>query len=178
VEGIEPFVKAMQIPAEKAPEVFFAWKAVCYYQVRFGELLGQLKTLFQWVGHNQLCFPVDFVRLTPEEQHRIKDRRQMLREKMREGYVAANQVINEYEHSYNEFVNNDKPQKFMSFLENSENSYLGLAAHVSIATHSVNLWKWYVEQYGPEMRHVQFIELFDGLTSLYGVERQGALQMA
>ena len=34
VEGIEPFIKAMQIEPEKAPEVFFAWKAVCYFQVR------------------------------------------------------------------------------------------------------------------------------------------------
>ncbi len=178
VEGIEPFVKAMQIPPEKAPEVFFAWKAVCYYQVRFSELLDQLKTMFQWVGHNQLCFPLDFVSLSPEEQQQIKARREVLREKMREGYIAANQVIAEYERSYNQFVHEDRPQMFMSFLGNSENSYLGLAAHVSIATHSVNLWKWYVEQYGAEMRHVQFIELFDGLKSLYGVEQLAAKQTA
>jgi hypothetical protein len=178
VEGIEPFVKAMQIAPEKAPEVFFAWKAVCYYQVRFDEILDPLKTMFQWVGHNQLCFPVDFVSLSPEEVRRIKTRRELLREKMREGYIAANQVISEYEHSYNQFVLEDKPQMFMSFLGNSENSYLGLAAHVSVATHCVNMWKWYVEQYGPEMRHVQFIELFDGLTSLYGVEQGGARKLA
>ena len=29
VQGIEPFIKAMQIEPERAPEVFFAWKAVC-----------------------------------------------------------------------------------------------------------------------------------------------------
>ena len=178
VEGIEPFIKAMQIPPEKAPEVFFAWKAVCYYQVRFGEILDELKTLFQWVGHNQLCFPIDFISLPPEEQQRIKARRELLREKMREGYIAANQVINEYEHSYNQFVVEDKPRMFMSFLGNAENSYRGLAAHVSVATHCVNMWKWYVEQHGAEMRHVQFIELFDGLTSLYGVEQPGAPRMA
>ncbi|MDD9918659.1 MAG: hypothetical protein OXT01_28760, partial [Rhodospirillaceae bacterium] len=37
IDGIEPFIKAMQIDAERAPEIFFAWKAVCYYQVRYGE---------------------------------------------------------------------------------------------------------------------------------------------
>ncbi len=178
VDGIEPFIKAMQIPPEKAPEVFFAWKAVCYYQVRFNDLLDQLKTLFQWVGHNQLCFPLDFVSLSADEQRQIKVRREALREKMRESFIAANKVIAEYEHSYNQFVDEDHPQMFMNFLGNSENSYLGLAAHVSIATHSVNLWKWYVEQYGAKMRYVQFIELFDGLTSLYGVEQRGALQTA
>lgn len=174
VNGIEPFIKAMQIEPERAPEVFFAWKAVCYYQVRFSEMLEALKTLFQWVGHNQLCFPVDFVSVPKEELTQIREKREILRKKMREGYVNAHKVLNEYEHSYNQFVVNDLPQTFMSFLENAENSYLLLANHVSIATHSVNLWKWYVEQHGPELRHVQFKELFDGLTTLYAVEHTKA----
>jgi hypothetical protein len=178
VEGIEPFVKAMQIPPEKAPEVFFAWKAVCYYQVRFEELNEKLRTLFQWVGHNELCFPVDFVRLTEDELDRIRERRTQLRERMREGYVAAHRVIREYEQSYMKFVEDDKPQMFMNFLGNSENSYLSLAAHVSVATHSVNLWLWYVDQYGPQMRRAQFSELFDGLSMLYGVEMTKERQRA
>ena len=170
VEGIETFIKAMQIATEKAPEVFFAWKAVCYYEVRFDMLQEELRALFQWVGHNQLCYPVNHIILTPEKQHKIKGRRNSLRENMREGYISARQVIDEYERSYDHFVLEDKPQMFLSFLENAENSYLGLAARVSVATHSVNLWKWYVEQYGQVMVHDQFIELFDGLLMLYGVE--------
>lgn len=174
VQGIEPFVQAMQLAPERAPEIFFAWKAVCYYQVRFEELLEPMKVMFQWVGHNDLCFPVDFVTLSPDEQKRIREKRAQLRKKMREGYIKAMEVLNAYEHSYNEFVSNDRPQTFMSFLENAENSYLLLANHVSIANHSVNLWKWYVEQHGPEMRRVQFGELFEGLNMMYGVERSPA----
>lgn len=171
VQGIEPFIQAMQIKPERAPEIFFAWKAVCYYQVRFADLLEPLKIMFQWVGHNQLCFPVDFVSLSDQEQQQIVEKRGILRQRMREGYINANKVLSEYERSYDEFVDNDRPQTFMSFLENAENSYLLLADHVSIATHSVNLWKWYVEQYGPEMRQLQFSELFEGLNTLYGVEK-------
>ena len=177
IDGIEPFIKAMQIQPEKAPEVFFAWKAVCYYQVRFQEVQHKLKTLFQWAGHNQLCFPVDHIRLSPEEVAQIRAKRDVLRQKMREGYVSAHQVLGEYERSYNLFVDEDKPQKFMGFLESSENSYLSLASHVSIATHSVNLWKWYIEQFGPELRYAQFRELFDGLTSFYGVDKK-SMEMA
>ena len=136
VEGIEPFIKAMQIAPERAPEVFFAWKAVCYYEVRFDLLQEELKALFQWVGHNQLCYPVNHIVLTPEEQSKIKDRRNSLRENMRDGYIMARKVIDEYERSYDQFVLEDKPQMFLSFLENAENSYLGLAARVSGATHS------------------------------------------
>ncbi len=170
VQGIEPFIQAMQLEPERAPEIFFAWKAVCYYQVRFGDLLDALKTMFQWAGHNQLCFPLDHVTMSGEEIRAIEEKRAILRQKMRDGYINAHKVLSAYEHSYNEFVENDRPQTFMSFLENAENSYLLLANHVSIATHSVNLWKWYVEQYGPEMRRGQFSELFEGLVKLYGVE--------
>ncbi|NKB55820.1 MAG: hypothetical protein GKS00_05740 [Alphaproteobacteria bacterium] len=170
VNGIEPFIKAMQIEEERAPEVFFAWKAVCYYQVRFNDMLEALKTMFQWVGHSQLCFPADFVSVSKEELDQIREKRDILRNKMREGYINAHKVISEYEHSYNQFVDNDRPQTFMSFLENAENSYLLLANHVSIGTHSVNLWKWYVEQYGAELRYTQFKELFDGLNTLYSVD--------
>ena len=178
VNGIEPFIQAMQLEPERAPEIFFAWKAVCYYQVRFSGLLEALKTMFKWAGHNQLCFPVDHVSLSADEIRNIKEKRSQLRQKMRDGYVNAHKVLSQYEHSYNEFVENDRPQTFMSFLENAEDSYLLLANHVSVATHSVNLWKWYVEQYGGEMRKTQFFELFEGLTMLYGVETKQAASTA
>ncbi|MDD9915266.1 MAG: hypothetical protein OXT01_11455 [Rhodospirillaceae bacterium] len=58
----------------------------------------------------------------------------------------------------------------MSFLQNSDASYLSLASNVSVATHSINLWKWYVEHYGQSMPNENFSELFDGLNNLFGVE--------
>ena len=159
----------MQLQPEQAPDVFFAWKAVCYYQARFAELLKPLQTMFKWVGHDQLCFPADHPSLTNDEYENFQRKRNALREKMREGYISAHKVLNAYEHSYVEFVDNDRPQSFITFFEKSENSYLLLANHVSIATHSLNLWKWYVKQYSPEMVRKPFMELFEGLDTLYGV---------
>jgi hypothetical protein len=170
IDGIESFIKAMQIAPEMAPSVFFAWKAVCYYQVRFNELIGELKKVFQWVGSDETCFPIDPMRLLPEEQRKIRMRRAALRTKMRNGYIAANAVLNLYDKSYDTFVDEDKPQKFIDFLGNAEKSYLSLAAHVSVATHAVNLWNLYVKQHGARMRYEQFIELFEGMNMLYGVE--------
>ena len=125
--------------------------------------------MFKWVRHDQLCFPADHPSLTNDEYENIQRKRNALREKMREGYISAHKVLNAYEHSYVEFVDNDRPQSFITFFEKSENSYLLLANHVSIATHSLNLWKWYVKQYSPEMVRKPFMELFEGLNTLYGV---------
>ncbi len=176
IDGIEPFIKAMQIDAERAPEVFFAWKAVCYYQVRFAALSDGLKAFFQWVGDNTLCYPSDFPNMTPEDERRVKGLRDKLREKMRTGYVEANGVLKEYEESYNKFVHEDRPQAFMKFLQNSDASYLSLASSVSNAAHGINLWNWYVEHYGESMPKVQFMELFNGLTHLYDVKHIGEVK--
>jgi hypothetical protein len=170
IEGIEPFVKAMQLSPVRAPEIFFAWKAVCYYEVRLAEVLGDLKTLFQWVGNNNLCFPSDAIILSEQERTSITARRSALRVKLREGNAKAQKVIREYDYSYNQFIENDQPQKFMEFLDNSGNSYLNLAAHVSTATHGVNLWKRYMTRYGAELRSRQFLELLDGLTVLNNLD--------
>ncbi len=176
IEGIEPFIKAMQIEPDRAPEVFFAWKAVCYYQVRFAAITSDLKAYFQWVGDNGLCYPSDFPNLTPDEERRIKGLRDKLRDKMRMGYVEANTVLKEYEESYNKFVHDDRPQAFMEFLQNSDASYLSLASSVSNAAHGINLWKWYVDHFGASMPKQQFMELFDGLTHLYDVKHVGEVK--
>lgn len=172
VKGIEPFIKALQISPENAPDIFFAWKAVCYYQTRFKELQADLNEMFQWVGSNSRCQPANANRLSKTEASRLFARRERLRQKMREGYVKSNEVIGEYEQNYKQFVENGKPHGFLGFLLNSENTYMVLAAKVSVATHAINIWKWYLEQYGEDMRQSIFMELFDGLTMLYSIDQQ------
>ncbi len=100
----------MQIDADRAPEIFFAWKAVCYYQVRFGDLLEELKALFKWVGSNTLCCPSDYVALRHDDKKRIEGLRENLRMKLRDSYIEANRVLAEYEESYNLFVHEGKQQ--------------------------------------------------------------------
>ena len=168
IDGIEPFVDAMQISAEKAPEVFFAWKAVCYFQVRFREMESRLRKMFQWVGDDSLCSPRNSIGLLPEEQRTLRIRRRQIREQMRDSYEACNKLIGLYERSYDAFVENDNPQAFIGFLDNSERSYLTLATHVSIATHCLKLWEQYIDAFGLSLRNEQFFELFDALVMLCG----------
>ncbi|NKB57999.1 MAG: hypothetical protein GKS00_16875 [Alphaproteobacteria bacterium] len=176
VEGIEPFIKAMQIEPERAPDVFFAWKAVCYYQVRFDAILEDLKAFFQWVGDNTLCYPSDFATMAKEDEQRVQGLRDKLRDEIRGSYVTANTVLAEYEESYKQFVHQDRPQSFMGFLGNSDASYLALASHVSNAAHAISLWKLYLDRYGDSMPREQFMELFSGLTHLYGVKHVGEVK--
>tara|TARA_Y100001934_G_scaffold201275_1_gene237302 strand:+ start:506 stop:1057 length:552 start_codon:yes stop_codon:yes gene_type:complete len=144
IDGIEPFVDVMQISAEKAPEVFFAWKAVCYYHVRFREMEVRLRKVLQSVGDDSLCSPRNSIRMLPEEQRTLRIRRRQIRD----SYEACNKLIGLYERSYDAFVENDNPEAFIGFLDNSEWSYLTLATHVSIATHCLNLWEQFIDAFG------------------------------
>lgn len=173
VDGIEPFVRSLQIEEREAPSLFFAWKAVCYYQYRFALMKEEMKTMFHWMGNDQLCFPADFLQISKGQRNRIVERRKALRLTARDGFVAAHKVLSEYEHSYNQFVNEDQPRHFLSFLANAENSYLELAGHVSIATHCLNFWRRSMARHGPEMRYHEFKPLFDGLLALYNVKMSG-----
>jgi len=59
IEGIEDFVRSMEIPPERAPELFFAWKAICYYQVQFDDHLPRMKKFFAWLGDDKSAIPID-----------------------------------------------------------------------------------------------------------------------
>src|SRR3546814_163224 len=50
VEGIEDFVRSLEISADRAPDLFFAWKAICYYQARFEDFLPRLRDFYGWLG--------------------------------------------------------------------------------------------------------------------------------
>jgi hypothetical protein len=71
IESIEGFVDSMEIPRERAPELFFAWKAICYYQARTRALEPSLKRLFQWIGDSRTALPIDLMTLRKELREQI-----------------------------------------------------------------------------------------------------------
>ena len=81
VAGIEPFLKSLQISPDEAPNLFFAWKAVCYYQLRFDQLIESMKTMFQCIGNDQLCFPMNSMQLSKSQKNKLVERRTALRKK-------------------------------------------------------------------------------------------------
>ena len=128
----------------------------------------RLRKMFQWVGDDRLCSPRNSIGMLPEEQRTLHIRRRQIHEQMRESYEARNKLIGLYERSYDAFMENDNPQAFIGFLDNSERSYLTLATHVSIATHYLNLWEQYIDAFGLPLRNEQNFELFDALVMLCG----------
>ena len=70
IEGIEDFVYGMEMPPERAPELFFAWKAICYYQVQFTEVEKALRKLFAGVGDPKTSSPSTSAACAPTRKPR------------------------------------------------------------------------------------------------------------
>lgn len=174
IDGIEDFVYGMEMPPERAPELFFAWKAICYYQVQFSEVEPALRRLFAWIGDAKTALPVDFGGLRTEAQHQIKRDLKHLRARLRENYLSIVELLNLYEDSYREFIEGSKPGPFKRFLSEADTHYVDLAACLSSNSHAINLLQDQIGRTGAQIYSDQHRELIDCMLGVFGVDAQSA----
>ncbi len=177
IEGIEDFVRSMDIPEERAPELFFAWKAICYYQVQFEDFLPQLKHFFAWLGDDKVAVPIDWARLMPDDRDRVEYSLLGLRDKVRETYRSIKFVLGNYEQSYRAFIDENQPRAFKDFLSTADDDYTNLATCLSANIHALNTWSKTIDAYGERLRYEQFNELVDTLSILYDMRRSAVGNM-
>lgn len=175
IDEIESFVDSMDMPREHAPELFFAWKAICYYQAQAQALEPSLKRLFKWIGDTRTALPIDLVTLRQELREQIDAEIMLLKQSMREYYRETLSILDRYEDSYRQFIEDSNPEPFKRFLGDAHAQYLTLAACLSANTHAVNLIEDQVRRGGPQVYAVQHRELLDCLLTIYGIDRAEAL---
>lgn len=174
IDGIEDFVKSMEIPPDRAPELFFAWKAICYYQVQFEDYLSELKQFFSWLGDDKTAVPLDWARLMPDDRDRVEFSLLGLRDKVRDTYRSMKSVLSNYEQSYRGFIEHNQPRAFKDFLSTADDDYTNLATCLSANIHALNTWSKMIDAYGNRLRYEQFSELVDTLSILYDMRRPPA----
>ena len=175
IENIESFVDSLAIPRDRAPELFFAWKAICYYQAQSQALEPSLKRLFQWVGDPRTALPIDLMNLREELREQVETEITLLKQRMREYYRKTLSILNIYEDSYQQFIEQSNPEPFKRFLGDAQEQFLALAACLSANAHAVNLIEDQWRRGGPQVYSVQHRELLDCLLSIYGIDRADAL---
>lgn len=177
IENIEGFVDSMEIPHDRAPELFFAWKAICYYQAQFRAIEPALKRLFQWIGDPRTALPIDLMTLRDELRDQLDAEITLLKQRMREYYRETVTILDNYEDSYQQFIEHGNPVPFKRFLGDAQQQYLTLAACLSANAHAVNLLEDQWRRGGPQVYAVQHRELLDCLLSIYGIDRAEALAL-
>lgn len=172
IEGIEDFVHSMDMPAERAPELFFAWKAICYYQVQFSEVEPALRQLFAWVGDPKKSLPVDMGGLRFDTQEQIRRELKLLRARLRENYLSIQETLKNYEESYRQFIEDGRPAGFKAFLSEADEHYTDLAACLSSNAHAINLLQDQLRRTGAVIQSDQHRQLMDCFLGVFGIEAQ------
>lgn len=174
IEGIEDFVYGMEMPPERAPELFFAWKAICYYQVQFSEVEPAMRRLFAWIGNPKTSLPIDFGGLRHETQEQIQRDLKLLRALFRENYTSIVTTLKNYEESYRLFIEENQPGPFKEFLSNADTYYVDLAACLSGNSHAINLLQDQVRRTGTEIFSDQHRQMIDCMLGVFGVDSESS----
>lgn len=177
IDTIEGFVDSMEIPHDRAPELFFVWKAICYYQAQFRAIEPALKRMFQWIGDPLTALPIDMMTLRDELRDQLDAEITLLKQRMREYYRETVAILDNYEDSYLQFIEHGNPEPFKRFLASAQHQYLTLAACLSANAHAVNLLEDQWRRGGPQVYAVQHRELLDCLLSIYGIDRAETLAL-
>ena len=172
IDGIEDFVYGMEMPPERAPELFFAWKAICYYQVQFSEVEQSMRRLFAWIGNAKTALPLDFGGLRQETQDQIQRELKLLRALFRENYASIVSTLKNYEESYRLFIEDGKPGPFKEFLANADGYYVDLAACLSGNSHAINLLEDQIRRTGPQIYSDQHRQLINCMLGVFGVDSE------
>lgn len=167
VKGIEPFINAMSIKPEKAPDIFFAWKAVCFYQAEFERRLPVIRDLLVWLNDNSLAQPIDAGRMVRSERQRLEAERDKVRERARYSLQKIISTLHQYEDSYKHFVENGEPYLFKEFLASADDHYQEIAACLSAATHATKAWGEAIEKYGEHLNQAKYTALMRTLAILF-----------
>jgi len=174
IDGIEDFVYGMEMPPERAPELFFAWKAICYYQVQFSKIEHAMHRLFAWIGNPKTALPLDFGGLRHETQDQIKKDLKLLRALFRENYDSIVTTLKNYEESYRLFIDESKPEPFKEFLSNADAYYVDLAAYLSGNSHAINLLEDQIRRNGARIYSNQHRQLIDCMLGVFGEESESS----
>ncbi len=169
IEGIEDFVASLEIPADRAPDLFFAWKGICFYEAEFGSAQADIVKFFKWLGNDEFARPLNWAQLHAEEKSRIEHTIDCLRAQVRSTYQDIKNVLDTYESSYQKFLENGQPQDFKHFLSNAESYYVKLAANLSANIHGVKIWGMMVERLGLRLNYEKSTELLGTLSGLFDV---------
>lgn len=172
IEGIEDFVASLEIDAERAPDLFFAWKAICFYQVEFEGALAEIKRFFKWLGSDTSAVPSDWIVLHPDEKTYVEYAVDALRSQVRATFLDIRHVLDTYEESYRRFIEESSPHDFKEFLSHADDHYINLAASLSANLHAVKIWESMVGKFGGQLKYDKFRGLIDTLSGLYDVRPQ------
>ena len=97
-----------------------------------------------------------------------------MRALFRENYLSIVNMLEAYENSYRQFIDENNPAPFKNFLSEADTHYVDLAACLSSNSHAINLLQDQIGRTGAQTTSDQHRELLDCMLGVFGIEPQSA----
>ncbi|MFZ1992307.1 MAG: hypothetical protein WAW96_21340, partial [Alphaproteobacteria bacterium] len=161
LQGLAPLIAAFRITMEEAPETFYCWLGITFFENEYLRLQPELKKMATWLSANSS--PRD-----PMPRETLAEYKQLIlraRQLLQQNWKGALDILNEYSQSYEMLIAaSGSAQRFIEFLRHSKNHFWTLGGSLGRLEQSVEIWNYVCAKvdYKP-LNYEQGRELFAAL---------------
>jgi len=139
-EGTSRVFQEMGIPPGQEDEILLAWKGISYYEFMLVEFRMDYIQMLKWLGSgNSVPSNIGFSGVSETSDIHILRKRAILA--LRNSYLMASQIMNNYLEAYGTLVERKNPKPFHLFLQNAPANFEQLGMCVGSFGHVNNAWK-------------------------------------
>jgi hypothetical protein len=138
MDGLAPLVAAFKIAPQQAPEIFYAWLGIAFFENEYLKLQPRLKRLASWMSSRanlREALPRD---LLDHYQHTVGRARKLLQSH----WKRALAILQDYTSTYEELVGaTSNVARFLEFLRHSKAHFWTLGECLGCLEQSVEIWE-------------------------------------
>jgi hypothetical protein len=133
VAALQPLIDAFRLPADKALEIFAAWKGINFYSFQYSRIQPKLVDMAKWLKGIEV--PVGS--MPNEERARSMAALGQVRAELRREWQKVDGILRDYTESYDEvFRQRQSSAQFLSFMRNCGKAYWELGSGLGKANHA------------------------------------------
>ncbi len=139
-EGTSRVFKEMGIPPGQEDEILLAWKGISYYEFMLVEFRMDYIQMLKWLGSGN-SVPSNIGLTGGGETTDIYNLRKRAILALRNSYLMASQIMNNYLDAYGTLIERQNPKPFHLFLQNAPTNFEQLGMCVGSFGHVNSAWK-------------------------------------
>ena len=136
--ALAPLIEAFRLPADKATEIFAAWKGINFYSFQYSRVQPQLIEMAKWLKDVDVpsgAMPMD-------ERARFVSTMDQIREQLRREWQSVETILREYMNSYDQmFKYKTHSGQFLEFLRSCRHAYWNLGSGLGKVGHAAYCWQ-------------------------------------
>ncbi|HYE52508.1 MAG TPA: hypothetical protein VEB20_23135 [Azospirillaceae bacterium] len=137
ISSLFPLLSALSVPLSDGAEIIFAWKGVTFFEFQYNRRFEAIRDLAAWLKDGSA--PSDYVSSTIRLE--IEGRCDLVKQKLRENWLAVAQIVKEYGESYGKlFIRREGAGDFQKFLRNTRGYYVAMGGAFNKIDHSIEIF--------------------------------------